>query len=513
MVNRINGFSGVLDIDGTVKKLMDAERLPLDKLKAQKQINEWQTQQYRDLNLMMDDFRKQIVDGIGLNSSFNPKLVSSSNESVVSATTKGTSSNTVNTIDQITALATSSRWTSNAVVNNGGGAIDANALLNTVTFSNGYQLGVQKLQFDVTKPDGTTSTVSVDIDGTKDSLNSVITKINNSGVGVSAFYDTTTQKIVFTNKATGTGANIKINESGSGAGTTNFMQAIGFTVDGSNNLVPSTNGSDASFKINGLTTTRKSNTFTVGDITYTLKQTSTAPTTISSSTDTDKVFDTIKAFVDKYNDLIAKVNDRVTQKKYRDYQPLTDDQRATMKDDQIKKWEDKASSGLLRGDGILIGVLNKMRSALGSPVSGASPNLLSSIGITTGDWRDGGKLNIDEAKLKKALQDDPNAVAKLFTQSGSGTDSSDQGIAVRLKNTLKQAIDDVTKKAGKATYASTQFTLGKSLLDLDTRISNFEDRLTQIEDRYYRQFNAMDQAVQKANSQSAQLMQSFGGQQ
>lgn len=40
MVNRITGFSGIMDIDGTVKKLMDAQRIPLDKLKGQKQVME-----------------------------------------------------------------------------------------------------------------------------------------------------------------------------------------------------------------------------------------------------------------------------------------------------------------------------------------------------------------------------------------------------------------------------------------------------------------------------------------
>lgn len=514
MVNRLNGFTGVMDIETTVKKLMDAERLPLNKLLAQKQINEWQTQQYRDLNLLMDDFRKQISDGVGLVSSFNAKAVTSSNENVVTATSSNSTNNVVNTIDEITSLASSARWTSNAVVNSGGGAIDPTAKLNTITFNGGYQLsGAQKLQFDVTTPEGATSTVSIDIDGSTDSLNDVIKKINNSGAGVSAFYDTTTQKMVFTNKATGTGANIKINETGAGAGTKNFMQAIGFSADASNNLVPSSNGTDASFKINGLTTTRKSNNFTMGEVTYTLKQTSATPITVSTTTDTNKVFDNIKVFVDKYNELIAKVSERVTQKRYRDFTPLTDEQKDSMKEEQIKKWEEKATSGLLRGDSVLSGVLNKMRSELGNPVDGSTINLLSKIGISTSsDYLAGGKLIIDEKKLKQAIQDDPNAVANLFTQPGSGTDTKDQGIAVRLKNTLKSAIDDVTKKAGKAFYSSQQFSLGKSLLDLNKRIGNFEDRLIQIEDRYYRQFSAMENAVQRANAQSAQLMQSFGGQ-
>ena len=53
------------------------------------------------------------------------------------------------------------------------------------------------------------------------------------------------------------------------------------------------------------------------------------------------------------------------------------------------------------------------------------------------------------------------------------------------------------------------FTLGKLLNDYNSKISSFEDRLTSLENRYYKQFTAMEKAIQKANSQSASLSSYF----
>jgi flagellar hook-associated protein 2 len=511
MVNRITGFSG-MDIDSTVKKLMDAERLPLNKLKAQKQVMEWQTQQYRDMNLLLDDLRNTLVSGLSMESTFNVKNVASSNDSIVNAVSKGGSSNMVNTIDSISNLATSARWTGTKLP-----SVSSSALLKDTTLGIS---GTQTISFKVTKPGETTSVdETITFNADTETLDQVLTKFNNSSkLGVSGFYDQGTGSTVLTNKLTGKGATIEIVSDSAG-----LLNKLGFnhpSVDNDGNagtpdiqLLAGTDGQDASFKLNGLSMTRSSNTFTIGDISYTLKQTSAIPITITTSTDTTKIYDTIKAFVDKYNDVIKKVNDKVFEKRYRDYQPLSDEQRDAMTEDQVKKWEEKAQSGLIRSDSLLTGVLDKIRLDLSSPVTGLSTafKTLSDIGITTSsNYLDKGKLVINETKLKEAITNDPNAVKNLFTSAG--TTSSTQGFADRLKDSLKTAIDSIAKKAGKSFYVASQYTLGKSITDLDTKIYKFEDRLSSIEDRYYRQFSAMEEAINRSNNQAAYFAQSFGGQ-
>ena len=65
------------------------------------------------------------------------------------------------------------------------------------------------------------------------------------------------------------------------------------------------------------------------------------------------------------------------------------------------------------------------------------------------------------------------------------------------------------KKLEKVFQRNNQFTIGKQLNSLNNQIDRFEDRMTALETRYYNQFTAMEKAIQKANSQSANLSQYF----
>ncbi|WP_423408234.1 flagellar filament capping protein FliD [Heyndrickxia sp. MSNUG] len=155
-----------------------------------------------------------------------------------------------------------------------------------------------------------------------------------------------------------------------------------------------------------------------------------------------------------------------------------------------------------------------MRSNFYTPVDNAevSPlfKQLASIGITTtSNYLEGGKLTINEADLKKAIEEDPLSVERLF--NASGTTDGQKGIAQRLYDTSNEIMDKLKAKAGNAFSTNQQFSLGKDLLSVDSQIKRFESRLTQVEDRYWRQFTAMEKAIQKANSQSAYLMQQFSG--
>ncbi|MCI1592518.1 flagellar filament capping protein FliD [Heyndrickxia oleronia] len=359
-----------------------------------------------------------------------------------------------------------------------------------------------------------------------DSLNSMMNKVNNSNVGVSMFYDSFTDKMTLTRTETGNfngDSKNKLDSNGNLIENSNYDpqkdQEIFTSGDFIQNVLKfdgatETGGENAIFEINGLQTERTSNTFEMNGVTFTLKKTFEDPESVSISNDSSKVFDNIKAFVDEYNKLIDTVNKKITEDRYRDYGPLTDEQREQLSDKQQEKWEEMAKSGLLKGDSILSGALSQMRLSMYTPVDNEniSPAMkqLAAIGIkTTANYLDGGKLEIDEAKLKKAIEEDPASVENLFR--GTGDSTSSKGIVQRLYDDVSGTIDKLNERAGKATYTNQQFTIGKNLDDVSKKITTFTDRLKQIEDRYYNQFTAMEQAIQKANSQMSYLMQYFGG--
>ena len=58
MVSRIGGLASGMDIDSIVEKLMQAERMPLNKAFQRKQTLEWQRDAYRNVNVATQKLNK-----------------------------------------------------------------------------------------------------------------------------------------------------------------------------------------------------------------------------------------------------------------------------------------------------------------------------------------------------------------------------------------------------------------------------------------------------------------------
>ncbi|WP_157843150.1 flagellar filament capping protein FliD [Bacillus sp. FJAT-42315] len=337
-----------------------------------------------------------------------------------------------------------------------------------------------------------------------DSMDSVIKKVNASNVGASLMYDDFSKQMTLMRTDTG-----DFNKSGN---EMFFSGALMEDVFKFNNSTITTAGQNAEFTINGLKTERSSNNFTMNGVTFTLKQTFTDEVKVNASNDSEKVFENIVSFVNKYNELIEKVQSKTTENVYRKYQPLTDEEREGLSEKQQELWDEKAKSGLLRRDPILTSALSEMRVDLSMAVKDDSVsslyNSLAKIGITTtSNYMEGGKLTIDENKLKEAIEKDPAAVESLFISNGTG--ESQQGVIHRLYETTNNAMEKIRTKAGNKYSTNQQYSLGKNLDTMNKQIARFEDRLVQVEQRYWNQFTAMEKAIQRANEQSAYLMNAF----
>jgi flagellar hook-associated protein 2 len=492
---RIGGLASGMDIDKIVSDLMKAERMPLDKLKQKKQLLEWQRDDYRSMNALLQDLDNFIFNNLTLQSSMLKKKVTSSNDSVVSATASASAANVATNIE-VQQIATSAIWLS-----------DENIRVDKSNFSVANDV---TLTFTVTNGDGSSKQATITIkQGT--TLDGVISQLNSDpNLGISTFYDEQTGRVSIMKKDTGKKASIVLEDQDT---ADFFAQKLGFTGAAEDTeLTGKIDGKDAVFTINGLPTSRSSNTFTINGVTYTLKSAGTA--TITTSNDTDAMFNAIKAFIDKYNETISKINAELKEERYRDYPPLTDEQKEAMTEKQIELWEEKARSGMLRGDSILSSGLSKMRMDLYTKVEGSNItsgfSQLAEIGITTSsNYLDGGKLIIDETKLREKIQENPDAIYRLF--NNDSTNYSEKGIARRLRDTIKDTIGKIEQKAGKTIWTNQQFAIGRDLIQIDSQIDRFEDRLKEIEDRYWRQFTAMEKAIQRANEQSMYLMNAFGG--
>jgi len=337
------------------------------------------------------------------------------------------------------------------------------------------------------------------------SLNDVIKQMNDSDAGINVFYDEFSDRLSVSRKQTG---NFNPTVNGPEMQFSGDFFTKGLKLDDT----AEKGGTNAVFTINGLETHRQSNTFTMNGVTMTLQGTFDAGTnsvTIGTTTNVDKVMDTITKFVEEYNELVDMVNGKTGEEFYRDYRPLTSDEKNAMTDREVEQWEEKAMSGLLRNDRTLQSGFSTFRTDMYSPVQGmdsAALNQITQIGITTtNNFRDGGKLEINEDKLRAAIEKDPEAVFQLF--AADGPTHADKGLARRVRASADGLIDRLSNTAGgmRGKNLNHQFTLGRQMDNLEDRISNFERRMQQVEARYWSQFNAMEKAMAQSNAQADSL--------
>ncbi|HEX7055706.1 MAG TPA: flagellar filament capping protein FliD, partial [Bacilli bacterium] len=337
-----------------------------------------------------------------------------------------------------------------------------------------------------------------------DTLQDLINKVNSSAAGVTMSYDVYSDKISFTTKGTGAAAKVQLQDGSAG----NFIAAMNLDT----NVV---SGADADVTIDNVQYFRSTNSLTVNGVTYNLAATA-SNLSISIGRDTDAMFDKIKGFVDKYNETVKAIDGKRYEPKFKDYPPLTDEQKSEMKDEDIKLWEEKAKSGLLHGDSILSNISRNLRALLSATIQNASSgyDALYKIGITTAPYdaknpQNAGTLVIDEDKLRAALAADPDGVANLFNNfPGASPVAAEKGIAFQMYDQITSGINDLIEKAGLVGGLTDDITneLGEQVHDLQNDIDLLQVKLNDKEDYYYRQFTAMEQAIQKANSISMYLM-------
>jgi flagellar hook-associated protein 2 len=355
------------------------------------------------------------------------------------------------------------------------------------TFTSGYELELRSVK------DGAMQKIQLSEDATVDNL---IAALNGKETGISAFFEPISGKLALTQKQTGSTAVIEF-----GAAT---QAALGIASTDASKA-----GTDAQFMLNGIPMTQSSNTVTIDNMTLTLKSTfASGAVTLSAATDTQKIFDNIKGFVDKYNETIDLMNKKTREERFRSFAPLTQAQRDELSEDEIKKWEEKAMSGMLRGDTILRGTMDTLRSKWSGATSTTNDldmSRLFQIGLSTGsDFTNGGKIELNEEKLKAAIEKDPEQVYKLFTDENTG-------LLPQIRDTAKDSRETITRIAGADGAGAPTYSMGREMTQMDTRIKRLNDLLIDKENAYYRRFAAMETAMNQANSQAASLQQFLGG--
>ena len=365
------------------------------------------------------------------------------------------------------------------------------------------------------------------------SIQGMIDKINtNKDVGVKASYLSSTNQFVLISSETGSGREIQLE----GASADIFgavKDAAGNYTDGNFEM-----GKNAQVLVsygNGISTMieSSSNTFDLEGLRVTVSQEfgnvtqdasgvwnsdRSKAVTFSAKADVDGVTETVKKFIEEYNEMIKEINTQVTTRPDKSYGPLTEEQKDEMSDKSIENWEKKAKQGLLYNDATMRALSLDMQGVLTNLMAnGANYKDLEEMGITiSDDYLDGGTITFDEAKFKAAMTSDPEKVSNVFTGGGD----IKKGLASIIEDTLTPYATKYANRNGnsygrlieeagseKIPLSIMNNQIYKDLKEMQSVLDTLNARLASEQDRYISQFTTMETLINQMNSQASYLAQ------
>lgn len=365
------------------------------------------------------------------------------------------------------------------------------------------------------------------------SIQGMIDKINtNKDVGVKASYLSSTNQFVLISSETGSGREIQLE----GASADIFgavKDAAGNYTDGNFEM-----GKNAQVLVsygNGISTMieSSSNTFDLEGLKVTVSQEfgnvtqdasggwnsdRSKAVTFSAKADVDGVTETVKKFIEEYNEMIKEINTQVTTRPDKAYGPLTEEQKDEMSEKSIENWEKKAKQGLLYNDATMRALSLDMQGVLTNLMAnGANYKDLEEMGITiSDDYLDGGTITFDEAKFKAAMTSDPEKVSDVFTGGGD----IKKGLASIIEDTLTPYATKYANRNGnsygrlieeagseKIPLSIMNNQIYKDLKEMQSVLDTLNARLASEQDRYISQFTTMETLINQMNSQASYLAQ------
>ncbi|MCR5099813.1 MAG: flagellar filament capping protein FliD [Butyrivibrio sp.] len=519
MTIRITGMNSGLDTESIITELTKVQSDKVDSIKSKQKKLELKQDKWKELNTKIVSFYKGSLSSMRLEGTFNKKTTTSTDSDAVTVVTGSSAMNSTQSLD-INSLAKSGYLTGGTVTSQSDSDITSSTTLSDLGITTSGKITLKFGTGD------TTESVEVSVnasDSISDFLSNLQSAESASGYSVNASFDYTNNRFYIASSETGADESFSIDEDNSTLGSAGLaalglLTASSYTDDDGNtvevsNTATHQDGADAEISLNGVTYTNNTNVFEINGLTITANQEATG-ITLTTKNDTSGVYDMIKSFITEYNELIKEMDTLYNADDCDDYDVLTAEQEDEMTDQEIEDWNNKIDEGLLSGDSILGKVKNAMKNIMLSTFSltnkdGVTKNIaLSTFGIATGsyfntDENERGIYHIDgdeedddvsseEDKLSALIASDPDLVTEFFSS---------------LTSSLYSKVGDLMK----STDFSSSFTvyedkaMKKQYDKYTTELEDAQEALTDLEDKYYDQFSAMETALSKLNSQQSSL--------
>ena len=329
------------------------------------------------------------------------------------------------------------------------------------TYANGSTSGAYT---GFTVASGKTATIT--LDSTNNTVSGIRDAVNAADIGITASLvtDGTLTRLLFTSDNSGADTAISITTSDTDLAGLSHGYSSSFV----SNMTEARTPKDANFKLNGLALTSPSNTITglIGGLDVTLKTTTTSAESILVANDSAGIEAKVESFIDAYNDY------QTTLSSLMDY---TD------------------AAGALSGDSTARRIQSAIRNQTTGQLSlsGNAFSAISDMGVTSDRY---GKLSLKSSDFQSALSANPNDLKTFFSGATTLSGLADNTDATGLADLLKASID---------TYINTSTGMLVSRENrIDGTIDDIADdrldvvaRMRSLEERYTKQFTAMDTLV------------------
>lgn len=498
MSTRITGMNSGLDTDSIVQDLVKAYSTKTDTYKKEQTTLQWKQDAWKSLNTKIYSFYSNSLSNMRFSSNYNLKKTTVSDETKASVVASDGAISGIQTL-KINDLAKAAYMTGDKLSTTDGTKLSGKTTLAQLGYTGGEssiivnQGATKDTDGNITYSNQTT--LSVTANTTIEQLTAGLGQL-----GLNANFDSTNGRIFVSASTTG------VSKDFSFTGDSSVLDAFGI----SDTRGVKVTGSDASITLNGADYTSATNAFTVNGLTITAKaKTGDEAISLSTDTDYDGIYDNIRNFFTEYNALVNEMDSLYNAASSKGYDPLTDDEKSAMTDSQIETWEKKIKDALLRKDDTVESVTSAMRMAMLQTykVNGTSTSL-SMFGINTlgyfnaadneknayhidGDSKDSNTSGNTD-KLKAAIASNPQGVQDFFVQ-----------LSNNLYDTLSAKMKSTTLSSAFTVYDDKR--MQEEYDDYTTKISDWEDYVADIEEKYYKQFTAMEKAMATLNSSQSAL--------
>ena len=282
---RMSGLNSGLDTEAIIGELMSAHKMKLTKIENKQTTLEWTKEKWQSLNTKLYDLYTNKLSKLRLQSTYQSKRVTSSNESKVKATGSSKAVNGTHSI-QVKQLASAQHTT--------GSQLAAGTTAGTELTDLGYAIGDE---ITITTGDGVTHSFTVEGDSTIASFSKFADE-----AGINANFDAGQRRLYLSSKESGSENSFQITVNGGTEG----LEKLGLGSD-----AKTVAATDAVFTYNGVEYTESSNTVTVNGLTLQLSGTTAnygeanAETiTLTVDTDVEAAYNAFKVFITSYTEIL-----------------------------------------------------------------------------------------------------------------------------------------------------------------------------------------------------------------